>query len=132
LTFIFEKYPSKIAGLLVPILCTSDRTILHFCKAFLKFLEVAEVDFSVQLQEIVALNAFLQILLLIEDSEWFNVLFVSKLARLASLAVIVFDNDAFAIGTFHPLLDATLLTQERIIKNKQSRVISEEHNHTRS
>jgi hypothetical protein len=71
-------------------------------------LEIAEVDFGIQLQEVVALNALSQILLLIEYSEWFNALFVSKLAQLISLAVIMFDNNPFAIGLFHPLLDALL------------------------
>jgi hypothetical protein len=68
-------------------------------------LEVAEVDFSIQLQEVVALNALSQILPLIVDNKWFNVLFLSKLEQLASLAVIIFDNDTFAIRPFHLLLD---------------------------
>jgi hypothetical protein len=108
LTFIFEKYPREIASLLVPILCTYDRTIPQNCKAFLKFLEVAEVDFTVQPQEVIALNALSQILLLIQDNELFNELFVGKLAQLVFFAVIMFDNDAFAIGPFHPLLDTLL------------------------
>jgi hypothetical protein len=55
-----------------------DRTIPQICKAFLKFLEVAEVDFSVQLQEVVALNTLSQILPLIADNQWFHALFLSR------------------------------------------------------
>jgi hypothetical protein len=93
-------------SLLVPILCTYHPTIPQIHKAFLRFLDVAEADFSVQLQEVVELNALSQIMLLIEDREWFNALFVSNLAQLASRTVIMFDNNTFAIEPFHPLLDA--------------------------
>jgi hypothetical protein len=109
LTFIFERFPDATAALLLPILCRSyDREIPSDYRAFLKYVEVAEVDFSISPDEIVAYNALSQILLLIEDKQLFHTLFVEKLAQLTLFAVLFFDIDSFAIGPFHPLLDTLL------------------------
>lgn len=128
LIFIFFKHPKMITDLLLPILCTYDRTIPSDVKEFLAYLETPEVDFSVSKKEVIACNALSQMLLLIEDKSLFDELFLSRLPQLTFYAILMFDNDQFLIGPFHPLLDCILdaalfrfaTSQEQFTKNLQT------------